>query len=335
MRASVYLLLGFLSCCVAAGAELRIGIVGCDTSHVPALTETFNNSAGKHYIAGGKVVAAYKGGSKDIEASWSRVEGYSKTLKDKYGVTFYDTIEELCRHVDVVLLESVDGRPHLEQVKPVIQAGKPVFIDKPVAASPKEAREIYRLAAEAKVPVFSSSSLRFAKATQAVRNGSIGKVTEVESYGPCTVEAHHPELFWYGVHGVEALFTILGPDCETVQRTTTPEGKIQVVGLWSGGRKGVFREDKDFHGTAKGEKGEAPAGTFDRYVPLAVEIMKFFQTGKAPVQPEETLAIIAFMEAAEASKSRGGAIVRIEDVVSKPAAELRSKESAPASKAGG
>ena len=320
---------------MAVGGELRVGIIGCDTSHVPALTETFNNPAGKNYVAGGKVVAAYKGGSKDIEASWSRVEGYSKTLKEKYGVTFYDTIEELCRHVDVVLLESVDGRPHLEQVKPVLQAGKPVFIDKPVAASLKEAREIYRLAAEAKVPVFSSSSLRFAKATQAVRDGSIGKVTEVEAYGPCTVEPHHPELFWYGIHGVEVLFTLLGPDWETVQRATTPEGKIEVVGTWSGGRTGVFREDKEFHGIARGDKGEAPAGTFDRYVPLAVEIMKFFQTGKAPVPPEETLAIVAFMEAAEASKIKNGAVVRIEDVALKPAAELKSKGSVPASKAGG
>ena len=320
---------------MAAGAELRIGIIGCDTSHVPALTETFNNPAGKNYVAGGKVVAAYKGGSKDIEASWSRVEGYSKTLKEKYGVAFYESIDELCPHVDVVLVESVDGRPHLEQVKPVIQAGKPVFIDKPVAASLKEATEIYRLAAEAKVPVFSSSSLRFAKATQAVRNGSIGKVMEVEAYGPCTVEPHHPELFWYGVHGVEALFTLLGPDCETVQRTTTPEGKIEVIGTWSGGRKGIFREDKEFHGTARGEKGEARAGTFDRYVPLAVEIMKFFQTGKAPVQPEETLAIIAFMEAAEDSKSKGGAVVRVQDVVQRPAAELKPKERVPASGSGG
>jgi hypothetical protein len=149
------------------------------------------------------------------------------------------------------------------------------------------------------------------------------------------VEPHHPELFWYGVHGVEALFTILGPDCETVQRTTTPEGKIEVVGTWSGGRKGVFREDKEFRGIARGDKGEAPAGTFDRYVPLAVEIMKFFQTGEVPVQPEETMAIVAFMEAAEVSKSKGGAMVRIQDVVQSPAADLKSKESVPASKTGG
>src|SRR5947208_1899220 len=114
-------------------AELRVGIIGCDTSHVIAFTETLNNPEGKGHVAGGRVVAAYKGGSKDIQSSWSRVEEYTKTLREKYGITIYDSIEELCKNVDAVLLESLDGRPHLEQVKPVLKAGKPVFIDKPMA----------------------------------------------------------------------------------------------------------------------------------------------------------------------------------------------------------
>jgi hypothetical protein len=301
-----------LVCGAAAwGADLRIGIIGCDTSHVVAFTETLNNPEAKGHVAGGKVVAAYKGGSADIPSSIKTVDGYSKTLQEKYGVKFYDSIEAMCKDVDAVLLESVDGRPHLEQVKPVLQAGKPVFIDKPMAASLKDVKEIFRLAKEAKVPVFSSSSLRFAKDTQAVHNGSIGKVSYAETYGPCELDPHHPDLFWYGVHGVESLYTIMGTGCQTVQRQTTPDGKIEVVGMWSGGRKGVFREDKGFHGLAKGEKGEAVAGSFDGYQPLVVAIMKFLQTGVAPVQPEETIEIIAFMEAADASKKQGGAPVKI------------------------
>src|SRR2546429_1830504 len=157
------------------GAELRIGIIGCDTSHVTAFTETLNNPKAKGHIPGGKVVAAYKGGSPDIPASASRVEGYTKTLQENYEVKIYDRIEDLCQNVDAVLLESVDGRPHLEQVKPVIQAHKPVFIDKPIAGSLRDAIEIFRLAKEANVPLFSASGLRFATSSQAVRRGSIGK----------------------------------------------------------------------------------------------------------------------------------------------------------------
>jgi hypothetical protein len=301
-----------LACAWAAvGADLRIGIIGCDTSHVVAFTETLNNPDAKGHVSGGKIVAAYKGGSADIPSSISHIEGYSKTLQEKYGVKIYDTIEGMCKDVDAVCLESVDGRPHLAQVKPVLQARKPVFIDKPMAASLSDVLEIFRLAKEAKVPVFSSSSLRFAKDTEAVRNGSIGKVTYAETYGPCELEPHHPDLFWYGVHGVESLFTIMGTGCQTVQRKSTLNGKIVVVGTWADGRRGIFREDKGFHGLAKGEKGETAAGSFDGYQPLVAAIMKFFQTGVAPVQPEETIEIIAFMEAADESKKQGGAVVKI------------------------
>ena len=178
------------------GADLRIGIIGCDTSHVLAFTEVLNNPEAKGHVPGGKVVAAYKGGSADIPSSIGRVEGYSTTLREKYGVKIYESIEEMCKDVDAVLLESVDGRPHLAQVKPVLQARKPVFIDKPMASSLRDVIEIFRLAKEAKVPVFSSSSLRFGRNTRAVRDGLIGKVSYAETYGPCALEPHHPDLFW-------------------------------------------------------------------------------------------------------------------------------------------
>jgi len=187
-----------------------------------------------------------------------------------------------------------------------------------MAGSLRDVRQIFRLAKEAKVPIFSSSALRFAKSTQAVKNGSIGKVNYVETFGPCELEPHHPDLFWYGVHGTEALFTVMGAGCVSVQRQKTPEGKIEVVGTWKDGRKGVFREDKNFRGLAKGENGEAPVGSFDGYVPLVVEIMKFFKSGVPPVSAEETLEIFAFMEAADASKAKNGEPVKIADLLNKP-----------------
>ena len=81
---------------VAFAADLRIGIIGCDTSHVTAFTEVLNNPQAKGHVPGGKVVAAYKGGSPDIPSSINRVEEYATTLRDKYGVKMCDTIEALC-----------------------------------------------------------------------------------------------------------------------------------------------------------------------------------------------------------------------------------------------
>src|SRR3954463_3287200 len=83
----------------ACAAEIRIGIIGCDTSHVTAFTENLNNPDARDHVPGGKVVAAFKGGSSDIPSSANRVEQYSKTLQEKYGVQFYDSIEEMCRNV--------------------------------------------------------------------------------------------------------------------------------------------------------------------------------------------------------------------------------------------
>ena len=313
--------LGLAMTLSAFGAELRIGIIGCDTSHVTAFTELLNNPNAKGHVPGGKVVAAFKGGSPDLPKSASRVDGFAKTLQEKYGVTLYDSIAALCTNVDAVLLESVDGRVHLEQAKPVIAAHKPLFVDKPMAASLKDVLEIFQLAKAAKVPVWSSSSLRFAKNTQAVRGGSVGKVSYAETSSPCEVEPHHPELMWYGVHGVESLFTVMGMGCETAQRGTTTNGLIEVVGTWSGGRKGVYREDKKYQGLARGESGEAPVGANDGYAPLLEEIIKFFQSGVSPLSEAETVEIFAFMEAADESKHAGGTAVKISDVMARAKAQ--------------
>jgi Oxidoreductase family, NAD-binding Rossmann fold len=222
------LLAGFGTGQLIHGAELRLGIIGTDTSHAVAFTQLFNDPAAKGHVAGGKVVAAFRGGSPDIPESWDRVDKYAETLRSKYGVQFYDSIPEVCRHVDGVLLESVDGRPHLEQVKPVLAARKPVFIDKPMAGSLRDVLEIFRLAKAAKVPVFSSSALRFAADTQAVSHGSIGRVAYAETYGPCELEPHHPDLFWYGVHGVEALETVMGTGAKQSSAEQLRKGELKL-----------------------------------------------------------------------------------------------------------
>lgn len=318
-------LLSFLATLALVGgvlaADLRIGMIGLDTSHVPAFTEILNNPNAKAHVPGARVVAAFKGGSADIESSASRVEGFTKTLTEKYGVKIYDTIEEMCKNVDAVMIESVDGRPHLAQAIPVIKARKPLFLDKPMAGSLADVLEIFRLAKEAGVPVFSSSSLRYGKTTQAVRNGSIGKLLSAECTSPCSLEKTHPDLFWYGVHGCESLFAVMGVGCESVKRGTTADGKILVTGTWKGGRTGIFREDKGYGGKATGEKGESVVGAYDGYAPLVAEAVKFFQTGKPPVAAEETIELFAFMEAADESKRQGGKEVKLADVLKKARAK--------------
>lgn len=293
---------------------IRVGIIGLDTSHAIAFTELLNDPQAPAELANCRVVAAYPQGSLDIESSTSRVPGYTKKVQE-LGVKIVDSIDALLTQVDAVLLESNDGRPHLEQLRPVLKAGKPVFIDKPVAGSLRDAITIYREAKAAGVPVFSSSSLRFGKSTQEARAGAFGKISHCETQSPATLESTHPDLFWYGIHGVESLFTVMGTGCQSVQRTTE-DGKIVVTGRWDGDRVGIFREGKGYDGKAKGDKKEGQVGTYDSYRPLVVEIVKFFRTGKPPVSPEETIELYAFLEAADESQRQGGAEVQLAEVLS-------------------
>ncbi|MEJ6578676.1 MAG: Gfo/Idh/MocA family oxidoreductase [Akkermansiaceae bacterium] len=298
--------------------SIRIGMIGLDTSHVTAFTKVINDPTAKDHVKGAKVVAAFKGGSPDIESSITRVEGYTKTLREDFGVEICETIEDLCTKVDAVMIESVDGRPHLAQARPVIAAGLPLFIDKPVGGTLKDTLEIFRLAKEAGVPIFSSSSLRYGKSTQAVRAGSIGEVTYALCSSPASLEPHHPDLYWYGVHGCESLYTVMGTGCQSVVRRTTPEGWLEVEGTWPDGRIGIFREGKGYSGIARNTKGEEVAvGAYEGYAPLVVEVVKFFETKKPPVSAEETIELFTFMEAADESKRQGGRSVKLKDVLAK------------------
>lgn len=314
----------------AANAQttLRAGIIGLDTSHVLAFTKTLNTDPQKPEVKGVRMVAAYPQGSKDIASSVQRVPEYTEKVK-AMDVEIVDSIEALLTKVDAVFLETNDGRPHLEQLRPCLAAKKRVFIDKPIAGTLVDAIRIFDEAKAANTPVFSSSSLRFGKGTQAVRAGSIGQVKQAETFSPASLDATHPDLFWYGIHGVESLFTVMGTGCQSVKRGTTEDGKIMVTGTWEGGRTGIFREAgatrKGYGGKAIGEKGEAEVGKYDGYDPLLVAAVDFFRTGVAPVTPEETLEIYAFMEAADESKRRNGAEVTLKEVMDKASAEARKQ----------
>src|SRR5713226_6258059 len=190
MKALLYF---FAIASIASPADLRLGIIGTDTSHVTAFTKLLNDPAAPDHVPGARVVAAYKGGSPDIDSSRNRIERFTQELQDKWHVQIVASIEELCRQVDAVLLTSVDGRVHLAQARPIIAAHKPLFIDKPLASTLEDAREIARLAKAAGVPWFSSSSLRFGGIAALRSSDLAGAMT----WGPGPLEQHHQlDLAW-------------------------------------------------------------------------------------------------------------------------------------------
>lgn len=303
----------------------RIGIIGLDTSHVVAFTKALNGPNPGPEYSGFKVVAAYPYGSKEIKSSYERIPTYTEDVK-KLGVEITDSIASLLDKVDFILLETNDGRPHLEQALQVIKAGKRFFIDKPIAASFADASAIFAAAKKANVGVFSASSLRYSTGAQEIAAGKYGKVLGAETYSPCHLESTHPDLFWYGIHGVESLFTVMGPGCKQVVRISSPDVDV-VVGTWNDGRVGTFRGVRSgklgYGGTVFAEKGTVQIGEYGGYNPLLKQITDFFKTGILPVSPEETLDIYAFMEAADESKRKGGIPVNVADVYAKVAKKNR------------
>ncbi|MET6998052.1 Gfo/Idh/MocA family protein [Chitinophaga defluvii] len=294
-------------------AGTRVGIIGLDTSHSVEFTKMLNDANADPAYGGFKVVAAYPQGSKDIPSSVKTIPEYTEKVK-ALGVEITDSIASLLEKVDVVLLETNDGRRHLEQALPVFKSGKRVFIDKPIAASLADTKAIFKAAKQYNVPTFSSSALRFIDSIQQVQKGQIGTVNGVDIFTPAPTEKTHPDLFWYGIHGVEMLFALLGTGCQQVTRVYT-ESTDLVTGVWEGGRIGSLRGTRNgtyaFGGNAFGEKGNAVIGNFESYKPLVLQITEFFKTGVVPVRPEETLEMIAFMEAADVSKRKGGVPVKL------------------------
>lgn len=324
MKSKMYLVLFFLFFLalvaqISGEDKLRVGIIGLDTSHSIAFAKLLNDPDAPPDLANCRVVAAYPHGSADIESSVSRIPRYTEEIQE-LGVEIVDSIQTLLEKVDVVLLETNDGRPHLQQALQVFKAGKRVFIDKPVAGSLTDTVAVFLAADKYGIPTFSLSSLFYIGGAKEVLDGQGGSVVGATTFSPSSLEKTHPDLFWYGIHGVQALFRIMGSGCDTVTRVHSP-GTDVVVGKWKDGRIGSFRGIREgqrgYGGTVFGSEAITELGSYQGYRPLLVDIVHYFRTGEIPVTPEETLEVYAFMEAADESKRQGGRPVSISDVLEK------------------
>jgi hypothetical protein len=296
----------------ASAQDLSLGIIGVDTSHAAAFTKTLNDDTATDHVKGAHIVAAFKGGSRDIEDSASRVDKYAAELQSKWGVKFVEKIADLCPLVDGLLLESVDGRPHLLQFREAVQCGKPVFIDKPLASTREDAVAIARLAAEKHVPWFSSSSLRYSAIGSMKSPDAIGAIV----WGPGPMEPHHKlDMTWYGIHTVEMLYTLFGTGCVEVSRMNSADGDV-ITARWQDGKLGTVHLQRPYgkFGAVvflKGEKLNAMPEIDFSYVPLVREIVSFMQTKEPPVPNDVTLEMFAFMDAAQRSAEAGGKAVAL------------------------
>ena len=291
---------------------IRLGILDFDTSHCVEFTKRLNHIdiAAEQWVEGAKVVIGCAGESK---LSPERIAGYTEQMK-KYDVTLVDKPEAMIGKVDAMLIEAVDGSVHWERAKPFLEAGVPCFFDKPFACSLSDAKKIVELADKKKVPVFSSSALRYAtEVTAYVADAKHGKILGCTTYGPASEHERNPGLFHYGIHAVEILYTLMGPGC--VRVTCTHEKNTDVAtGTWKDGRIASVRGNRtggsSFGFTAFAEKGPTAVavGTGVIYRELLKKVVETFATGKPPIDIAVSVEIVAFIEAAFKSGNNHGAV---------------------------
>lgn len=288
-------------------------MVGLDTSHVPAFTALLNESSHEYHVPGGRVVAAFPGGSPDFDLSANRVGPFTEELREKQGVEIVDTVSALRGKCDAIMLESIDGRVHLPQFREVAEWGVPVFIDKPLTVSRNEAQEIAKIAAEKNIRVTSASALRFAENFQkAIALAGDGPVTGGDFFGPMHFVDKCPGFFWYGIHSVEMLFAAMGTGCREVL-TVREEKHDVLVGRWSDGRLATVRGNRTgsngfggvVHCSSQSVCFDVTAGKKPYYASLLEKVIPFFGGEGEVVAPAEMVEVIAFLEAANRSTVSG------------------------------
>jgi len=196
-----------------SGNAIRVGLIGLDTSHASAFTAILHNPNDPFHIPGARVVAAYPGGSTDMPISISRVEGFTRELQDAYCVRIMDAPQDVAEACDLVFILASDGRIHPALFRTVAGRGKPVFIDKPFAVSASDAQDMFTLAAETGTRVFASSAFRYA-------DGLVNALNSIQAAGELVktcrvcywlqIQETQGRYFWYGIHGAEMLFAIMG-----------------------------------------------------------------------------------------------------------------------------
>lgn len=294
-------------------AMLTLGIIGLDTSHAVAFTRLLHNEKENHHVAGARVALAFPGGSPHLPISMKRIEGFTRELNQSYGVKIVKTMEEVAKESDAILLESVDGGVHLEQFRKIVPYQKPVYIDKPFALTSQDAEEIVRLAKKYQTPVMSSSALRFAESlTKLLHMSSHRKIIGADCFGPMEIIDEQPGLFWYGIHIIEMLYTIMGCGAKEIRTAKNDDSEVLTM-IWKDKRIATIRGNRtgnnQFGATIHFEDGSEflTITTDDKpfYASLLEEIVAFVRDGKTRVPLEETLEIVRFIEAANRSRELG------------------------------
>lgn len=273
----------------------RVGLIGLDSSHAEDFLRLLNIDQRWPGIE----VTAIFGGDR---ARNDELVGISQQARPA------SSIEELVARVDAVIVGARDGRLHLQHALPALQAGKPVFVDKPLACSLADAEAMVLAAERNGAPLLSGSALRWQRATQDMKarvaqlNGAPG---EVAAYGTWYPQSEYGGPIFYAIHTIELAQELAGPDWREL---TLEEAETPVLGYWAGSTRvtlnflpaGAGASDFGVTLVAAGDTIHQPIMLEEDYMaPVLDEIAAMWSAGRSPLSHDHLLAPIALMEEAE------------------------------------
>lgn len=280
----------------------RFGLLGVNTSHADAFSRIFNGTADEAPLIDGN----------QITHIWGNDLARIDELATKHAIPHRAAHPgELLGQVDAVLVvdDTNGGALHAELARPFLEAGAPVFVDKPMSTVYQDAVELFEVATRTGAPLLSCSALRFAVELDDARAelARIGNLSSVISVGP-------GDWFYYGVHAVELLGAISGTGATTVHRHVFDQRDVAVI-AYDDGPTAVVETLRDasyvFELTAYGEHGHFHFTVDDAmgfYSNTMREVVKMVETGVSPLTPEQTLEVLAILHAGTRSAETGGAV---------------------------
>lgn len=278
---------------------LRIGMIGSENSHSKAVSKLINVDK---KVRGAKVVVV-----------WGETKAFAEETAEAGQIpTIVKKVEDMVGMVDGVMIDHRHGKYHLPAAMPFIDAGIPVFVDKPLCCSLAEGKAFLKKAKAKKVPVTSFSSIPTQKAFGAFRDQvqAMEGVRVLVSSGPVDLKSKYGGIFFYGIHQVDAVLEVFGTDVTHAELCRSGESGVGVL-YYKDGRMATLNLVKGgstFNFLAYGEKGALwckPDRDENPYLTSTKTWLDMIKTGKEPIKHRRMVAPVAVLEALDKALKTG------------------------------
>ena len=276
----------------------KVGIIGSENSHALAFSKLFNLS----------------GDYPDIQVTcvWGEDDQASQTIAKECGVAVTRP-DDMLRQVDAVMVTSRNGALHPGYAFPFIEAGKPAFVDKPIANDGSEAEKLIHTAFEKDVPVMGGSSLKLVDGTLEMKDFARvqrekGELAGGYVFAPVNMDNPYGGFYFYSSHLVETALTIFGYDPVSVTASRSKAGIAAILNYDGFDVTLSFTDGMYRYGAtaiAKESVRMREITLEDAYAREGKEFADMLRTGRIPQSEREIVLPIYVLNAIEKSFETG------------------------------